>query len=198
MDATFWATVALVLFLVLMVYMKVPGMITKSLDDRSDKIRGDLEEARRLCEEAQQLLAEYQRKRKEAQQEAESIISAAKREAEALTKDAERKTEDYVTRRTALAEQKIAQAEGQAVAEVKAMAVDIAMEAAQTVIITRTQVGVKGLLVRGFNVGGAGKWRAGVGVCFAVKHDKSLFLLFQSVANVVLEAFEFTGELAHG
>ena len=133
-DASFWATVALVLFFALIAYMKVPGMITKGLDDRSDKIKNDLEEARRLREEAQQLLAEYQRKRKEAEQEAEGIISAAKREAEALAAEAERKTEDYVARRTALAEQKIAQAEGQAIAEVKASAVDLAVDAAEALI----------------------------------------------------------------
>ena len=133
-DATFWATAALFLFFALIAYLKVPGMMTKALDDRSDKIRNDLEEARRLREEAQQLLAEYQRKRNEAEQEAEGIIASAKREAEALAKDAERKTEDYITRRTALAEQKIAQAEGQALAEVKETAVDLAVEAAQSVI----------------------------------------------------------------
>ena len=133
-DASFWATVALVLFFVLIIYMKVPGLITKGLDDRSDKILNDLEEARRLREEAQQLLAEYQRKRKEAEQEAEAIVSAAKHEAEAMAKDAEQKTEEYITRRTALAEQKIAQAEGQALAEVRTAAVDLAVEAAESVI----------------------------------------------------------------
>jgi len=134
MDASFWATVALILFLVLIFAMKVPGMITAGLDKRSDKIRNDLEEARRLREEAQQLLAEYQRKRKEAEGEAEAIVASAKREAEALAVEAERKTEDYVERRTALAEQKIAQAEVQAIAEVKASAVDVAVEAAQAVM----------------------------------------------------------------
>lgn len=133
-DASFWATVALFLFLALIVYMKVPGMMTKALDDRSDKIRNDLEEARRLREEAQQLLAEYQRKRKEAEQEAESIVAAAKHEADAMAKEAEQKTEEYITRRTALAEQKIAQAEGQALAEVRTAAVDLAVEAAEAVI----------------------------------------------------------------
>ncbi len=134
LDATFWATVALVLFLALIVYLKVPGMMTRSLDERSDKIRHDLEEARRLREEAQQVLAEYQRKRKEAEQEAESIIAAAKHEAEAMAKDAERKTDEYVARRTAIAEQKIAQAEDQALAEVRSAAVDLAMKAASSVI----------------------------------------------------------------
>ena len=134
LDATFWAFVSLILFIGIIVYMKVPGMVTKGLDDRSDKIRNDLEEARRLREEAQQLLAEYQRKRKEAEQEAESIVSAAKREAEAMAQDAERKTAEYVERRTALAEQKIAQAEALAVAEVKSSAVDMAVDAAEALL----------------------------------------------------------------
>lgn len=137
MDSTFWATVALFLFIGVIFYFKVPGMITGALDKRSEKIRSDLEEARRLREEAQQLLAEYQRKRKEAEQEAESIISSAKHEAEAFAKDAERKTEEYVARRTAQAEQKIAQAESQAVAEVRAAAVDVAVEASQKIIADR-------------------------------------------------------------
>ncbi|MGI9354313.1 MAG: F0F1 ATP synthase subunit B [Rhizobiaceae bacterium] len=137
MDATFWATVALFLFFGVMIYFKVPGMLTGGLDKRSEKIRNDLEEARRLREEAQQLLAEYQRKRKEAEQEAEGIVASAKREAEALAKDAERKTEDYVARRTAQAEQKIAQAEGQAVAEVRAVAVEVAIGASEKIIADR-------------------------------------------------------------
>ena len=62
MDATslasLWTLIGLVLFLGLMVYIKVPGTIAKSLDERAGNIRDELEEARRLREEAQQLLAE--------------------------------------------------------------------------------------------------------------------------------------------
>jgi F-type H+-transporting ATPase subunit b len=134
MDATFWATVALVIFIAIIVYMKVPGMIAKSLDERSARISNELEEARRLREEAQQLLAEYQRKRKDAEQEAADIIAAAEREAGMLVKDAKLRTEDYVARRTALAEQKIAQAEREAVNEVRANAVDLAVEAARKLL----------------------------------------------------------------
>jgi len=134
LDATFWATVALFLFLGLMVYLKVPGMLTGSLDGRADRIRDELEEARRLREEAQQLLAEYQRKRAEAEKEAGDIVSAAGREAEALREDAKSKAEEYVTRRTAMAEQKIAQAEREAVNAVRSSAVDIAVEAARRIL----------------------------------------------------------------
>lgn len=134
MDATFWATVALVIFLAIVVYLKVPGMIAGQLDKRADKIRNELEEARKLREEAQQLLAEYQRKRKESEAEAASIVDAAKREAKVLAAEAKAKTEEYVTRRTAFAEQKIAQAERDAIAEVRGRAVDIAIEAARKVL----------------------------------------------------------------
>ena len=110
MDATslasVWATVALFVFLGILVYLKVPGMISKALDARATKIQSDLNEARRLREEAQALLAEFQQKRKEAEKEAADIVTAAKREAEMLLADAHKKTEDYVSRRTAMAEQK--------------------------------------------------------------------------------------------
>ncbi|MER8545476.1 F0F1 ATP synthase subunit B [Mesorhizobium sp. M0684] len=132
--ATLWATVALVIFLGIAIYIKVPGMIAKTLDARADKISSELEEARRLREEAQQLLGQYQRKRKEAEQEAAAIVAAAKREADMLAAEAHKKTEDYVARRTALAEQKIGQAEREAIGEVRASAVDIAVEAARALL----------------------------------------------------------------
>ena len=132
--ATLWATIALFIFFGIIAYLKVPGMITKSLDQRAAKIRSELDEARRLREEAHQLLAEYQKKRQAAEQEAAEIVAAAKREAEGLVEDAHKKTEEYVVRRTALAEQKIGQAEREAVAEVRSIAVDVATEAARSVL----------------------------------------------------------------
>jgi F-type H+-transporting ATPase subunit b len=146
MDATFWATVALVIFLAVVVYLKVPAMIGKSLDSRAAKIANELEEARRLREESQQLLAEFQRKRKEAEKEAAEIVEAAKREAASLVEDAHKKSEEYVVRRTAMAEQKIAQAERDAVNEVRATAVDIAVEAARKVLATKVDAGADAAL----------------------------------------------------
>lgn len=136
--ATVWATIALVIFIALCIYIKVPGMVSKALDQRAERIRNELEEAKRLREEAQALLAEYQKKRKEAEQEAAEIVEIAKREAEALAEEAKRKTEDYVARRTTMAEQKIAQAERDAVSEVRARAVDLAVEAARKVLGDKT------------------------------------------------------------
>ncbi|MCO5083170.1 MAG: F0F1 ATP synthase subunit B [Rhizobiaceae bacterium] len=146
MDATFWATVALVLFLAIIFYLKVPGMIGRSLDGRAAKIANELEEARKLREESQQLLAEFQRKRKEAEKEAGEIVEAARREAAILVQDAHKKSEEYVARRTAMAEQKIAQAERDAVNEVRSTAVDIAIEAARKILETKVDAGADAAL----------------------------------------------------
>jgi F-type H+-transporting ATPase subunit b len=136
--ATFWAFVGLVLFLALIVYLKVPGMLAKSLDDRAARITHELDEAKRLRAEAQSLLAEYQSKRKEAEAEAANIVAAAEREAEMLTAEAKQKTEEFVARRTALSEQKIKQAETDAINSVRATAVDIAIAAAESVITAKS------------------------------------------------------------
>lgn len=135
--ATFWATVGLVLFLALVVYLKVPAMLAKSLDERAGRITNELDEAKRLRAEAQALLVEYQQKRKEAEAEAAHIVAAAEREAEMLTAEARQKTDEFVARRTALSEQKIKQAETDAINSVRATAVDIAIAAAEKVIVQK-------------------------------------------------------------
>lgn len=147
MDATFWALVALVIFFGLIFWLKVPAQMAAGLDKRSDKIRSELEEARRLREEAQELLAEYQRRRKAAEAEASEIVSHAKHEAKLIAKEAAEKTEEFVARRTALAEQKIAQAESQAISEVKARAVDLAVDAAQKIMADKAKGPLAGELI---------------------------------------------------
>ena len=147
LDATFWALIGLLIFLGLVVYLKVPGMLAKSLDARADKIRDELEEARRLREEAQELFAEYQRKRKAAETEAEEIIAAAKNEAVLFAEESAKKTEEFVARRTAMAEQKIAQAEVQAIDDVRYIAVDIAVAAAEELIAGKVKGAAAGKII---------------------------------------------------
>jgi F-type H+-transporting ATPase subunit b len=147
LDNTFWAFIALILFLVLITYFKVPGMITKALDARAARIRSDLEEARSLKDEAKAQLAEYQRRRQEAETEAREIVEGARREASGILQEAKTKSEDYVTRRAAMAELKINQAEADAIAEVRSSAVDIAVAAATKIISDRNASGRSGSFI---------------------------------------------------
>lgn len=133
-DATFFAFVALVIFLGILARMKVPALLTKGLDDRSARIARELDEAQKLREEAEALIAEYRRKAGEAATEASSIVEQAKAEAEAFAKESRRKMAEMLERRTASAEQKIAQAEATAIKEVRSVATDLAVTAAANLI----------------------------------------------------------------
>jgi F-type H+-transporting ATPase subunit b len=138
-DPAFWAFVGLVIFAIVVIWMKVPGKLTAALDNRAETIRTELDQARKLREEAQALLAEYQRKAREAEAEVEEIIEQAKREADAFGVEARKRVEDYVASRTRMAEEKIAQAEAQAVREVRSASTDVAISAAQRILAARAR-----------------------------------------------------------
>ena len=129
----FWEYAAFFIFIAVALKMGWKKIVT-SLDARSDAIREELDQARRLREEAQSLLAEYQRKRRDAEKEADQIVEHAKEEAVALRAEAERKLEESLARRTRLAEEKIGRAEQQAIQEVRHTAIDVAVAAAQKLI----------------------------------------------------------------
>jgi F-type H+-transporting ATPase subunit b len=138
---TFWVGVAFFIFIGILAYFGVPKAIVTALDARGEKVAQELAEARRLRVEAEKLLAEYEAKRKAAETEAAEIIASANEEAKRLAAEAEAKLNDFVTRRTKSAEDKIALAESQAEAEVRAAAAEAATKAAEVII--RAQVGGK-------------------------------------------------------
>jgi F-type H+-transporting ATPase subunit b len=140
LDAEFWVAVAFVVFLGGLIYLGVHEMALKYIDQRRDKIKAELDEARRLKEEAQALLAQYQRKQREAEQEAAAILAGATAEAGRMLAEAKAKMEEFVARRSKMAESKIAQAEAQALADVRAAAAEAAVGAAER-ILTQTVKG---------------------------------------------------------
>lgn len=135
MDNSFWALVSLVIFLVGIGYFGVYGVIGKMLDARIKQIAEELASATRLREEAAALLVEYEQKRVAAESEAEEIVRAAKADAERLTAEAQASLSELIARRTKAVEDKIAQAEAQAIAEVRARSADVAIEAARVVLV---------------------------------------------------------------
>ena len=118
--------------------------MTKGLDGRANRVRHELDEAKRLREEAAAVLADYKRRRAEAEEEAESIIAGAREEAERAAEEGQRKLDDFLARRTKAAETKIAQAEAQAEAQVRAAAAEAAVKAASTVL-TAEMAGARAL-----------------------------------------------------
>jgi len=133
-EAETWVAVAFVLMVAIFGYFGVHRAIAKALDSRSARIRKELDDARRLKEEAQALVAEYRARRQSAEREAQEIVAAAQADAERIGVEAKAKMEDFVARRTKSAENKIAQAETQAVADVRAAAAEAAASAAASVL----------------------------------------------------------------
>jgi F-type H+-transporting ATPase subunit b len=115
-------------------YLGIHRTVLKALDHRGERIKAELDDARRLKEEAAKLLGEYKSRRASAEREAEEIIANARAEAERIAAEAKTKMEDFVARRTKTAEGKIALAEAQAVADVRAAAANAAVAAASTIL----------------------------------------------------------------
>lgn len=143
LDASFFALVALVIFLGIVAYAGGFKAMGSGLDSRAERIRNDLEHAAKLRKEAEALLAEYKQKRIDAEKEAASIIAAAKADAEDYAAETRRKLSESLDRRTKQAEQKIAQAEAAAIKDVRNAATELAIAAAQT-IVAQVAKGAKG------------------------------------------------------
>lgn len=133
-NTDFVVLIAFVIFVGILVYFKVPALLTGMLDRRADTIRKELDEARALREEAQTLLAEFERKQKDVQEEAQRIVAQARSDAEASATQAKQDLEQTIARRIKAAEDQIASAEEAAVREVRDRAVQIAVAAAADVI----------------------------------------------------------------
>jgi F-type H+-transporting ATPase subunit b len=151
-DAETWVAIGFLIFVGILVYVGLPKMIVGALDERARKVQHELDEARRLKEEAQKLLAEYQGKQKQAETEAASIIEGAKAEAERIAAETHAKMEDFVARRTKMAETKIAQAEAQALADVRAAAAEAAVAAAEKILVQSTHgAAAESLIAKGIS-----------------------------------------------
>ena len=134
LEAETWVAIAFVILMVVFGYFGIHRTVLQALDKRGERIKAELDDARRLKEEAAKLLAEYKTKRASAEAEAEEIISNARAEAERIAVEAKVKMEDFVARRTKTAENKIALAEAQAMADVRAAAANAAVTAASTIL----------------------------------------------------------------
>ncbi|MFV3127916.1 F0F1 ATP synthase subunit B [Niveispirillum sp. KHB5.9] len=133
-DSTFWYAVAFIIFIV--VVAKLAGKsILGGLDERSRRIAGELEQAQKLREDAQAALAQFQRKQRDALKEAEAIVAQAREEAARIRANAASDLEATLKRRVQQAEDKIAQAEAQALQQVRDLAVDIAVQATEKLLV---------------------------------------------------------------
>ena len=132
----FWVLVAVLIFLGA-VWKPARRFLLGGLDRRAERIRAELAAAQGLREEAERALAACEARRRRAAEEAAEIVAHAKLEAERIAAAAARAMEDALERRGRLAEERIAQEQARAVAEIRAVTVDVAIAAARRVIAAK-------------------------------------------------------------
>ncbi|HUJ02127.1 MAG TPA: ATP F0F1 synthase subunit B [Rhizomicrobium sp.] len=136
-DPETWVGLGFIVIIGIFLYRRVPAFVVAALDARAAAISKELDEARRLREEAEAVLAEYARKAASVEKEAEAIIAAAKAEAERYGAEQRVALKSQIARRAEQAQAKIAQAESAAMAELRALAADAAVAAAEKLIQAR-------------------------------------------------------------
>lgn len=142
-DSHFWVGVAFVVFVGILVWAGVHKLVWKALGDQGAKVQAQLDEAEALRREAQALLAQIQQQKTETEKLAAEMLANAQSEAKRLQEESKVKLAEQIKRRGELAERKIAQAEAQAAAEVKAAAGELAAQMAEGVLAQRL-AGAKG------------------------------------------------------
>ncbi len=146
-STEFVVTLAFIVFIGVLIYFKVPGMVAGLLDRRAEGIKTDLEEARALREEAQTILASYERKQKEVAAQADLIVEHAKRDAAEAAEAAKADLKDMIARRLAAAGDQIQSAQDAAVKEVRDAAIAVSISAAKEVIATQMSAATGNALI---------------------------------------------------
>ena len=136
-DPEFWIAVGFVMVIALLMWKGVPAMVGKMLDQRAAIISAELDEARRLRAEAAALLADYKKRAAGAEAEAQIIVADARKEAVRFSEESRAALKAQIARREAAAKDKIAQAEAAALNEIRTLAADTAVNAAQKLIAAR-------------------------------------------------------------
>jgi F-type H+-transporting ATPase subunit b len=136
-NTDFVVLIAFLIFIGVLVYYKVPNLLAGKLDERAERIKSELDEARAIREEAQSLLASFERQQKDVQAQADRIVAQAKDEAHEAAKEAQEDIKRSVERRMQAAEDQIASAEARAVRDIRDQAVAVAIAAARDVIDTQ-------------------------------------------------------------
>lgn len=136
-STDFWEGLGLLAVIAIFLRQRVPAFIASKLDARAAAIAKELDQAKRLREEAETLLVSYREKAQHAQTEAETILAETKAEAQRLKAEAQEQLKAQLERRARQAKERIAQAEANAIAEIRALAADAAVAAATSLIASR-------------------------------------------------------------
>ena len=135
-DATFWVAIAFIIFVIALIYLKIPQKVNTLLVNNIQSITNEIKEAEKLKEDSKNLLNANQEKLNNAPKEAEKLIKNAKDESEKLTIEMNNKFFQITENRKKSAEKKILQMKEDANKSIKNASIQIAIESVSKLITT--------------------------------------------------------------
>ena len=133
-DATFWVSISFLLFVVLIIYIKVPQKIKSVLDSNINDIKEEIDNAEKLKEEAKNNLSENEIKISNSKVEIKFMIDKANELAEKNIIKTNKEFHILLEIRKKNTEQRIKQMKDQAVKDIKNTSVSIAIASVERLL----------------------------------------------------------------
>ena len=133
-DATFWVAISFLIFIALLIYKKVPGLINKVLDDKISEIKKKVEESEKLKNDSEKLLSTYQAKLNDSKKECDLILQNAKRISDKDTKELTEKFKNNLKSRERSVEEKITNLKNEALKEIELKAAMLSADAVREIM----------------------------------------------------------------
>ena len=135
-NPSFWTTVALVLFIIL-VYKPIKRTVRHHLEQRRQNITNDIQQAVQLDYQADNLLQDMREQYEQAQKTAEEDLAHARNMTERMQQDAMANLAKTITRKRQKAQEHILHLEKKAITTIKEQTLAKAIDAAQNILRSR-------------------------------------------------------------
>ena len=134
-DATFWVAISFLIFVILLVYFKIPSKVKNILDENINQIKRQVEESEKLKEEAKRQLAEYEKRIGDSKSQVNKMIKEANNQAEKNIIKSNEVFHKFIEIRKRNTEEKIKQLKNQAIKDIKDASVNIAFESIEKLLL---------------------------------------------------------------
>ena len=135
-DATFWVAISFVIFVVVLIYFKIPQKVNETLNKLILDIKNQINESEKLREESKVMLDNAQAKLESAKTEVKEISDRAKEDSEKLIIEMNDKFHKMSDIKKNLAKSKILQMKEAALNDIKKASISIAVDSVKKAIST--------------------------------------------------------------
>ena len=135
-DSTFWVAVSFIIFILGLIYLKVPNKINELLNKMIFDIKNEIDESEKLRSESKIILDNAQNKLDSAKKETQKIKDQAKKDSENLIIEMNEKFHKLAEIKKNLAQTKISQMKNNEIKDIKNTSAKIAIDAVKKILST--------------------------------------------------------------